>query len=222
MIKISQNYIATIEKSMKQRLKSISQYSLMLNVWTSKHQQFFLEIIVYYINDQWWFQKLLLSFKSLLTKHTKWKMTNVAILFLIKYALECDLLTLTTDNALFNEILHLHLSWLMRQKFNVDWNYRENIICCMTHVMQLILKAIFKKLKISDEVSNEETSNVSAIKTIKTSVSWSNTIAKILSFITFIYHTNIWNRFAWLWRLSEKTLFTRKNFNTSISKIQSI
>ena len=58
----------------------------------------------------------------------------------------------------------------------------------MVHVVQLILNAIFKSLKVSDEEMNETSPNFALIKSIKTTVSWSNTIAKIITFITLIYH----------------------------------
>ena len=170
MIKICQEYVATIEKAIKQRLQSISQYFLTLNIWTSKHQQLFLKTTIYFIDDQWQFQKLLLAFKPLLTNHTRWEMINVVLLILIRYAFDSDLLTVTTDNASFNQTLQSHLSNLLQQKFNVKWNHHQDIIRCMIHVMQLMFEAIFKTLKIKNDVVNEVVFNSAAIATIKIDV----------------------------------------------------
>ena len=154
---------------------------LILNVWTNKHQQSFLKVTIYFIIDQWQFQKLILTFKSLFINHTKWEMINVVLLILIRYALDFDLLTITTNNASFNQILRSNLNNLLQQKLNVKWNYYQDIIRCMIHVMQLMLEIIFKTLKIKNDVIDEVAFSSAAIATIKIDVSsWANIIVKII------------------------------------------
>ena len=66
---------------------------------------------------------------------------------LIKYLIDDPLLTVTTNNTLFNEKLHKHSNMLFPKNFKINWNYTKNIIVCIIYVMQLMLDVIFKALK---------------------------------------------------------------------------
>ena len=188
MIKICENHVKSMKKTIFQLLINVARYFLTIDVWTNLFSQSFLKMTIYFINDNWEYKKLLLSFKSLYVNHIDWKMANVIIQFLEKYNIESRLLAFTTDSAKFNDTLRLHLDDLFREKFKFDWNHQKKTIRCMIHVVQLILNAIFKTLKISDEEMNETSPNSVFIKSIKSTVFWNNTIAKVI-IITLIYHT---------------------------------
>ena len=117
---------------------------------------FFLRISMYYITDFWQFKEKLQKFKSFVDRHTNWQMINVVLKLLIKYSIDDRLLTITIDNALFNEKLRKYFNMLLFNTFNIKWNHSKNTIVCMTHVMQLMLNAIFKALKISVNKNNDE------------------------------------------------------------------
>ena len=126
------------------------------DVWINKQQLFFLRINVYYITDSWQFKEKLLEFKSFVDRHTSWQMINVVLKLLIKYSIDDRLLTITIDNASFNEKLRKHFNMLFFNILNIKWNHSKNTIVCMTYVMQLMLNAIFKALKISVNKNNDE------------------------------------------------------------------
>ena len=189
MFFICENHLHSIKNTILQQLTVIIKYSLTIDAWTNQFAQSFLKITVYFIDDEWKYRELLLNFKSLLSNHTDWKMINVIIKFFEKYNIEFRLLTFTVDSIRFNDTLRFHLKSFLYQQFDFDWDHRQNIIRCMIHVIQLVLNAIFKTFKINDEKLNEAFSNLALIKSIKIIIFWNNTIAKIKSIITFIYHT---------------------------------
>ena len=93
------------------------------------------------------------------------------IKLLEKYNFGFRLLALTIDFAKSNDTLRLHFGSLLREKFDFDWNHQEGTIRCMIYVIQLVLNAIFKSFKISDEEMNETSFNFVFIKSIKATVS---------------------------------------------------
>ena len=54
------------------------------------------------------YRETLLDFKSLMNNYAKYEMFAIVLNFLIKYFIDTDLLTITTDNAAFNDTLRKH------------------------------------------------------------------------------------------------------------------
>ena len=173
-------FILKIENSLLNDLSLNTRFSLTLDVWINKQQHFFLKINVYYITDSWQFKEKLLKFKSFVDRHTSWQMINVVLKLLIKYSIDDRLLTITTDNASFNEKLRKHFNMLLFNTLNIKWNHSKNTIVCMTYVMQLMLNAIFKALKVSINKNNDENASLK-INTFNLSntIFYLNTIVKI-------------------------------------------
>ena len=135
---------------------------------------------MYYITDSWQFKEKLLKFKSFVDRHTNWQMINIVLKLLIKYSIDDRLLTITIDNASFNKRLRKHFNMLLFNILNIKWNHSKNTIVCMIHVMQLMLNAIFKALKVSANKNNDENA---FLKTntfnLSNTIFYLNTIVKI-------------------------------------------
>ncbi len=167
-----------------------ARYFLTLNVWINKQEQFFLTIIAYYIIEAWLYKKIHLNFKSFLYQHTEWEMINVMLKLLRQYFIESRLLTITNDNVSLNETLRIHFDALLSEHCNFVWNHQKNIIRCIIHVIQLMLRVIFKTLKVSFVIDKEMNRSM-MFNNIRKNISWVNTIVKINLYITFNYHVNI-------------------------------
>ena len=181
MISLLHSRIDEIESNLTTEFSTVFRFSLILNVWTSKHQQSFLEVTIYYITSDWMYREALLDFKSLMNNYAEYEMFAIVLNFLTKYSIDTDLLTITTDNAAFNDTLRKHLRNKIREQFDHIWNHEKNTINCMTHVMQLIFNCILKMLKVShDEFINENVKQrVSRKRYVFNEIFWSNTIIKV-------------------------------------------
>ena len=182
-------FILKIEDSLLDDLSLSTRFSLTLDVWINKQQHSFLRISVYYITDSWQFKEKLLEFKSFVDRHTNWQMINVVLKLLVKYSIDDRLLTITTDNALFNEKLRKHFSMLLLNTFNIKWNHSKDTIACMIHVMQLMLNAIFKALKVSANKNNDEDASLRTNTfNLSNTIFYFNTIVKINTCHTNLSH----------------------------------
>ena len=127
------------------------------------------------------YRKILLDFKSLINNHAEYEMFAIMLKLLTKYFIDIDLLTITTDNAAFNDTLRKHFRNKIKEQFDHIWNHEKSTINCMTHVVQLILNCILKMLKVfHDEFINENVKQrVFRKKYVFNEIFWSNTIIKI-------------------------------------------
>ena len=173
-------FILKIEDSLLNDFSLNTRFSLTLDVWINKQQHFFLKVNVYYITDSWQFKEKLLKFKSFVDRHTNWQMINVVLKLLIKYSIDDRLLTITIDNASFNEKLRKHFNMLLFNTLNIKWNHSKNTIVYMIHVMQLMLNAIFKALKVSANKNNDENASLKTNTfNLSNTIFYFNTIVKI-------------------------------------------
>ena len=112
---------------------------------------------------------------------------NVMLNLLMKYSIDNRLLIITTNNASLNEKLRKHFNMLFFKNLNIKQNHSKTIIVYIAHVMQFVLNAIFKVLKIS---ANKKNDKDTLLKTntfnLSNAVFYFNTIVKIN-----IYHINL-------------------------------
>ena len=64
------------------------------------------------------YRETLLDFKSLINNYAKYKMFAIVLKLLTKYYINIDLLTITTDNAAFNDTLRKHFRNKVREQFD--------------------------------------------------------------------------------------------------------
>ena len=64
------------------------------------------------------YKKTLLNFKSLINNYAEYEMFAIMLNFLTKYFIDTDLLTITTDNAAFNDTLRKHFRNKVKEQFD--------------------------------------------------------------------------------------------------------
>ena len=64
------------------------------------------------------YKKILFNFKSLINNYAKYEMFAIMLNFLIKYSINIDLLTITINNATFNNTLRKHFRNKIKEQFN--------------------------------------------------------------------------------------------------------
>jgi hypothetical protein len=80
-----------------------------LNVKISFNHLTFFDVIVYFVDCEFRFRKILITFKSLSEQHTKKKLTETIMNILQNYKFTRRLMTITVDNAFNNVTLRKHL-----------------------------------------------------------------------------------------------------------------
>ena len=64
------------------------------------------------------YKEILFNFKSLINNYAKYEMFAIMLNLLIKYSINIDLLTITIDNAAFNDTLRKHFRNKIKEQFN--------------------------------------------------------------------------------------------------------
>ena len=64
------------------------------------------------------YKKILLNFKLLMNNYAKYEMFAIMLNFLTKYFIDIDLLTITIDNAAFNDTLRKHFRNKVKKQFD--------------------------------------------------------------------------------------------------------
>ena len=174
-------WVNKVHKSVLTELKSQTKISIALDEWISFNHLIFLEITAYFINKDWNYQEVLLTFKDLKGIHSDENMTEYVIEILKKWNIAEQLLVVTSDNAFNNNTLWWHLSRLLAQK-EISWDHKTDIMNCMMYVIQLIVRELLTGLK-ADIKNNELTTTfdddeIEHLK-IDRDLSFENTLKKI-------------------------------------------
>jgi hypothetical protein len=168
-----------MKKNILQDLKFRTKVSIVLNVWISMNHIAFLKIICYFMNRRFNYREILLSFKSLQDKHIEDRLAETMLNVLLKYDLVKRLLCVTTDNASNNLFTRNHFEKKLKA-LNIYWSVVNDIVNCMTHVLQLTVTTFLFKLKIL--VMNDEIAvrfDEKNLDDVKKNVSFENTLRKI-------------------------------------------
>lgn len=136
-----------MQKGLLRDLPSSRKISLALDCWTSPNHYAFLAITGYFISNDWRYCEVLLAFKPLRGKHSGSRLAEYVMETLSFYDLTGRLLTITADNAKNNSTLRRHLHRLLRKE-NVEWDYRQGTIRCISHTIQLSVQRFLSQLKI--------------------------------------------------------------------------
>ncbi len=136
-----------------QNLEIETKVSIALNVWISFNHLMFLDIIAYFIDCEFRFRKILITFKFLSEQHTKEKLIKTIINILQDYKFTRKLMTIIANNASNNATLRKHLFEKLT-KMNVNWDSEIDIINCMTHVLQFFVIALLIALRV--QVFNDD------------------------------------------------------------------
>jgi hypothetical protein len=120
---------------------------LTLDCWTSPFQQAFMAITAYFINKEWNYQELLLSFKPLHGPHSGRNLSDVLLQLLWERQLLDWIFTVTTDNATNNDTLIWGLQEALLSIGAIS--SQDSIICVpyIAYVIQLCLKQLLGHIR---------------------------------------------------------------------------
>jgi hypothetical protein len=168
-----------MKKNILRDLKFRMKVSIVLNVWINMNHIAFLKIICYFMNRRFDYREILLSFKFLQDKHIEDRFAKTILKVLLKYDFIKRLLCVTMNNVFNNLFTRNHLEKKLKT-LNIYWNVVNDIVNCMTHVLQLTVTTFFFKLKIL--VINDEIAvrfDEKSFDDVKKNVSFENTLRKI-------------------------------------------
>ena len=164
--------LAEIEKQLfKHLFNDDIKVSLILNGWATFNKQSYLEMIAFFIDNDWRYHDVLIDFENVLNRHFDSRLTIIVRGLLQKYNIKNRLNVVITNNANNNKIFFENLiKWLKNKSkvveltHNVDLDYEINLsrsdnenmqhIFYLTHVLQLIFKALLDHVRIKS--TNED------------------------------------------------------------------
>ncbi len=145
-------------------LSHLAKISFTLNCWFAFNRQFYLTIIVFFIDKNWKYQKIIIEFEYMKEKHTEKNLFTMIETILEKYKIINRILIITIDNV-FNNTIFFYC--LMKSISNItkcvnvisknDENEKSkneeteiNLVHVfyLTHVLQLALQAFLNFVRI--------------------------------------------------------------------------
>ena len=141
------NALKKIRESVLKDLKSNIKIFIACDIWTNSNKLIFLKMIVYFIDKNWRYRKILFAFQFLQKRHDENKLANVILKIFMKYKLENRLIIVTADNVFNNRILRRCLRQKL-QNHEIEWNHKQKNCNCMTHALQLTVTIILTDLNI--------------------------------------------------------------------------
>jgi hypothetical protein len=142
-----------IKNDLFQNLEIEIKIFIALNVWISFNHLVFMNVIAYFVDCEFRFREVLITFKFLFEQHTNEKLTKAIMNILQVYKLIRKLMTIIADNVSNNATLRKHLFEKLT-KMNVNWNSEIDIINCMIHVLQFFVIAFLIALRM--QVFNDD------------------------------------------------------------------
>jgi hypothetical protein len=136
-----------IQSRFLQNLKSNIKINIALNNWTSSNNIVFMNVTSYFINKDWKYREMLLTFQSLNDVHTNETMIKIVVNILKKYKLKNRLLAIIIDNASNNEKMRKEMKKILR-KIDIEWDHEKNHVFCIAHVIQFAVNELLESMKI--------------------------------------------------------------------------
>ena len=183
LIELIESYTREIESLIYCNLSKNWKISLVIDVWSSSNQLLFLNVIAYFVNNNWKFQEITIVFKIINNKHSDQILKEYLYKIVKKYNLQKRLLRVTVNNAFNNEIMY-RLLFCHFWKDDVKWNTKMCQISCLTYIMQLLVIVFLQRLKINatNEIVLKQLSEKRLSKISVTDISIANTFKKINTF----------------------------------------
>ena len=150
-----QNHVQFIEEHILVDLPAGVKISLAIDCWTSPHRLAFMAINGYFIDHDWRYREVLLSFEPLSGSHSGVNLARVLETVLHKYDIANRILAITTDNASNNGTLTRELQQALSSG---NFKAQGGHISCFAHIIQLSLKELLGKIRI--EATNEEVEKI--------------------------------------------------------------
>ena len=137
-------------EEIKRDLEGCRKVSIALDAWTSPNHKAFLAIQAYYITSDWKYRYALIGFEELHGSHTGENIAKVVKETLKRYSLEGRLFAITTDNAGNNGTMAANIEGQLQTiNNNIAWDVDILHIPCLAHVVQLVVTAFLKGIKVT-------------------------------------------------------------------------
>lgn len=145
--------------------------SLSLDIWTSTVTGSYLAIVGHWIGEDYKYHERLIDFIELEGQHTGENIAKVVIDVLKSLGIASKLLSITMDNASYNDKLSVVLDDELEQLIKEGhiekkkFDGTNSIIRCIAHILNLIVKSILDNLKsgtahevykVFDKINNHE------------------------------------------------------------------
>ncbi len=137
-----------IQSRLLHNLKSNIKISIALNNWTSSNNIVFMSVTNYFIDKNWKYREVFLTFQSLSDAHTNETMTQIVVNILKKYNLKNRLLAIIIDNASNNEKMRKEMKKILKN-IEIEWDHEKNHVFCIVYVIQLAINEFLDSMKIS-------------------------------------------------------------------------
>ncbi len=178
-----------IQSRLLQNLKSNIKINIALNNWTSSNNIVFMNVTSYFINKNWKYHEMLLTFQSLSNVHTNETMIRIVVNILKKYKLKNRLLAIIIDNASNNEKMRKKKKNILKE-IDIEWDHEKNHVFCIAHVIQLAVNEFLESMKVF--VVNDKMNEIfqkNRLNDIDKKIDLINTFLKIWYF-SWIFLTN--------------------------------
>jgi uncharacterized DUF497 family protein len=106
-----------------------------------------MSVTSYFIDKNWKYREVLLTFQSLSDAHTEEMMINIVVDILKKYNLENRLLAITIDNTSNNEKMRKDIKNVLKD-IEIIWDHEKNHVSCVAHVIQLAVNELLESMKV--------------------------------------------------------------------------
>jgi len=161
-------YTKLAQNEIKERLaNNDSRISLALDCWSSSNRLEFMgicpaslpaifmrslivAITSHYIDENFVLQEDLLDFTEVDWSHSGINLSEHIHEVLFKYDICEKLFCITTDNASNNDTTCEELSDRLYESHSINWNWEENHIGCLAHVLNLSVQAFLKNIKVTE------------------------------------------------------------------------
>jgi hypothetical protein len=140
--------ISDAQQALLSKLPPNAKLSIALDCWTSPFQQAFMAITGYFIDSDWNYREILLSFEPLHGTHSGANLSTVLLNTLQRYQVVDRVLAVTTDNASNNKTLMKSVHEAV-SSLELDEQYKIIRIPCLAHVIQLSLKKLLGEIKVN-------------------------------------------------------------------------
>jgi hypothetical protein len=175
-----------IKNDLFQNLEIEIKIFIALNVWISFNHLVFMNVTTYFVDCEFRFREVLITFKSFFEQHTNEKLTKAIMNILQVSKFIRRLMIIIADNASNNATLRKHLFEKLT-KMNVNWDFEIDIINCITHVLQFFVIAflIALRMQIFNDDVNMKFDEKNLIE-IFVAIFFENTLRKIIIHLLYL------------------------------------
>ena len=149
--------LSEVEKMLFQHLLEKTKISITLNCWSIVNWQSYMNIIVFFVNDNWKYQDVVMNFEFMHDNHTDVHLARVLKNVIRQHNLQNRVIALTTNNVFNNNILFFDLIrnlMITLENVNIFTNTKNDKhsiihVSCLVHILQLTLQIFLNNVRVN-------------------------------------------------------------------------